>query len=309
MTRAGICGTDLELQRGYKGGFRGIPGHEFVGVVDVVGDPDREREPGSGWLGQRVTASINVGCGRCATCRRDGPEHCARRTVIGIIGRDGAFAEYLCAPVSNLHRIPDSVVDEHAVFAEPLAAALRVREQLAIRPSQRAAVIGPGRLGMLVSQVLALAGTAVTVVGRRAESLELSRTWGLGAALTGELEDHGFDLVVDATGQQAGFVEAMRLVRPRGTIVLKSTYAGTSAGPTAADLSTLVVAEVQIVGSRCGPFGPALRLLREGAIDVASLIDGEYDLADAGAAFEHAARARKILLRPGSTTAGPPASR
>ena len=297
VDRAGICGTDLEMVRGYKGGFCGVLGHEFVGRVEWASDPAQ--------VGRRVTASINVGCNQCAVCRRDGPEHCARRTVIGILGRDGVFADQVVIPAFNLHRIPDNVPDEHAVFAEPLAAALRIREQVAVRPDQRAAVVGPGRLGMLAARVLSLGGTRVTVIGRRSESLALAGTWRLHSDLTGAAGKSSFDLVVEATGDPAGFAEAIRLVRPRGTLVLKSTYAAATrpdAGRPSRpfDLTEIVVAEIRVVGSRCGPFAPALRLLEDRVIDLDALIDGEYPLSEGLAAFNHAARPgiRKILLRP-----------
>jgi threonine dehydrogenase-like Zn-dependent dehydrogenase len=284
---AGICATDLELARGYKGGFQGVPGHEFVGVV--------ERAPDPAWQGRRVTASINVGCGRCARCLATGPEHCGDRAVIGILGRDGAFAEYVAAPLANLVAVPDALTDERAVFTEPLAAALRITEQLEAPPG-RAAVIGPGRLGMLVGKVLSLAGTEVTMIGRSAASLALARAWGLAAASGQDAPRRGFDVVVDAAGNPAGFRLALDLVRPLGTVVVKSTFAGACD----VDMSTIVVNEIRVIGSRCGPFAPALLLLARGQVDVDGLMGAEYRLEQGVAAFAHAARpgARKILLRP-----------
>ncbi|MCA9936455.1 MAG: alcohol dehydrogenase catalytic domain-containing protein [Ardenticatenaceae bacterium] len=285
---AGICTTDLELLRGYVPGFHGVPGHEFVG--EVVSSADKV------WHGRRVVGSINIGCGDCAVCHSDGPEHCPNRRALGIHNKDGAFADYLTLPLSNLYVVPDGVADETAVFTEPLAAALRIREQALVRPTARTAVIGPGRLGLLIGQVMALGGTNVTMIGRHAASLQLPAHWGLNTAVVGTLPDNNFDLVVDATGNEAGFAEALRLVRPLGTIVLKSTYAGAAN----MDLSKLVVDEITVIGSRCGPFAPALRLLAQNAIDVASMIDGEYPLHDGAAAFAHAAQSgvRKVLLRP-----------
>ncbi len=291
VTLAGICSTDLELVKGYAGGFRGVLGHEFVGVVEAVGSADAAE-----WVGQRVVGGINLGCRNCAVCLGDGPEHCPNRTTLGIHNKDGVFADYVTLPMVNLLAVPDGVADEEAVFAEPLAAALRIREQIAVRPAARAAVVGPGRLGLLVAQVLALAGGDVTVLGRRAESLELPRQLGLVTGLVDDAADDSFDLVVEATGNDAGFAHSLRLVRPRGTLVLKSTFHGNAN----INLTKLVVAEINVLGSRCGPFAPALRLLEQGAVAVRPLIEAEYPLADALAAFEHADRpgARKVLLRP-----------
>lgn len=301
---AGICSTDLELVKGYAGGFRGVLGHEFVGVVEAVGD-----EQDSGWLGQRVVGTINLGCRRCAVCLAEGPEHCPNRTVLGIIAKDGVFADYVTLPVANLLSVPDELLDEEAVFTEPLAAALRIREQVRVRPSQKAAVVGPGRLGLLIAQVLALGGTDVTVLGRRREALELPEQLGLRTDLVEAQSDNAYDLVVEATGNDAGFAHSLRILRPRGTLVLKSTFAGEAR----LNLTKLVVGEVRVVGSRCGPFAPALRLLQNSArlrvtgadvgsgVRVLPLIDGEYALPDGLRAFEHAARpgVRKILLRVG----------
>lgn len=291
VTLAGICSTDLELVKGYAGGFRGVLGHEFVGVVEAVGLADATE-----WIGRRVVGSINLGCRRCAVCLGEGPEHCPNRTTLGIHNKDGVFADYVTLPVVNLLSVPDNVADEEAVFTEPLAAALRIREQIAVRPTAHIAVVGPGRLGLLVAQVLALAGTDVTVLGRRVASLELPRQLGLVTGLVDDAADDSFDLVVEATGNDAGFAHSLRLVRPRGTLVLKSTFHGHAN----INLTKLVVAEINVLGSRCGPFAPALRLLEQGAVQVRPLIEAEYPLADALAAFEHADRpgARKVLLRP-----------
>ncbi|MFW6062862.1 MAG: MDR/zinc-dependent alcohol dehydrogenase-like family protein [Chloroflexota bacterium] len=284
---AGICATDLEVVRGYAG-FEGVMGHEFVGVVE--GAPDAR------WEGRRVVGGINLGCGRCATCLADGPEHCPHRTVLGIIDKDGVFADYVTLPMANLQPVPDGVPDEAAVFVEPLAAALRIREQVRVRPTADVAVVGPGRLGLLVGQVLALAGTRVTMLGRSEASLQLPQELGLGTGLAPDFAQDTFDFVVEATGNEAGLAEALRLVRPLGTLVMKSTFAGAAT----VDLTKLVVGEINVVGSRCGPFAPALRLLERGEVAVEPLIDGEYPLSKAVEAFEHAARpgVRKILLRP-----------
>lgn len=302
VSLCGICSTDLEIVQGYAG-FSGVLGHEFVGVVEGTGSAEDAH-----WIGTRVVGTINVGCGNCATCLTDGPEHCPERTVMGIRDRDGIFADYAVLPVTNLLPVPDSIPDEMAVFTEPLAAALRIPDQIHIRPTARAAVVGPGRLGLLIGQVLALGGTEVIVLGRREESLVLPRELGLEAELVGEQADNSYDLVVEATGNDSGFAEALRIVRPLGTLVLKSTFAGDAS----LNLTKLVVGEITVVGSRCGPFGPALRLLAQAAeaaektaqagaiVQVRPLIEAVYPLDEALTAFEHAARpgVRKVLLRP-----------
>ena len=288
VLKAGICATDLELVKGYAG-FAGVLGHEFVGRVEECAD-------GAGWVGQRVVGTINLGCRRCAVCLGEGPEHCPERTVLGIIGRDGAFADYLALPAANLLPVPEGLADEEAVFTEPLAAALRIPDQLPLPPSARVAVVGPGRLGLLIGQVLALTGAEVVMLGRSAASLELAAELGLATGLVDEAASDSRDLVVEATGNAAGLAAALEIVRPQGSLVLKSTFAG----PASVDLTKLVVGEISVVGSRCGPFRPALELLTRGAVEVRPLIAGEYALADGLAALEHAARpgVRKVLLSP-----------
>ncbi|WP_225587747.1 MDR/zinc-dependent alcohol dehydrogenase-like family protein [Methylomonas fluvii] len=287
---AGICATDLELVKGYAG-FSGILGHEFVGKVIAVAD-DKHRD----WLNRRVVGSINIGCSVCEVCRSDGPEHCQHRKVLGIRGKDGVFADYFSLPVVNLYPLPDSVSDQAAVFTEPLAAALRVVKQIAALPLTDIAVVGPGRLGLLIAKVLSLAGYQATALGRSTSSLALPKQWQLATGMTTETPDNSFDCVVDASGQATGFAQALRLVKPRGTLVLKSTFAAGAA----LDLSKVVVYEINIIGSRCGPFTEALTLLAEGKLPVATMIDGQYPLSDGLAAFNHAAQAgvRKILLQP-----------
>ncbi|QSB00203.1 alcohol dehydrogenase catalytic domain-containing protein [Methylomonas sp. EFPC1] len=287
---AGICATDLELVKGYAG-FSGILGHEFVGTVIAVAD-DKHRD----WLNRRAVGAINIGCNVCEVCRRDGPEHCLNRKVLGIRGKDGVFADYFSLPVANLYTVPDAVTDQAAVFTEPLAAALRVVKQIAAQPITDIAVVGPGRLGLLIAKVLSLAGYQVTVLGRSAASLALPKQWQLATGLTNEIPDNSFGCVVDASGQASGFAQALRIVKPRGTLVLKSTFAANAA----LDLSKVVVYEINIIGSRCGPFAEALTLLAEGKLPVATMIDGQYPLSDGLAAFDHAAQAgvRKILLQP-----------
>ncbi|MDD1620969.1 MAG: alcohol dehydrogenase catalytic domain-containing protein [Methylococcaceae bacterium] len=287
---AGICSTDLELVKGYAG-FSGILGHEFVGVVEAVGD-----EKHSHWLNRRVVGAINIGCGVCETCRLDGPEHCPARKVLGIRNKDGVFADCFTLPVSNLFAVPDEVSDEAAVFTEPLAAAIRVVKQLESLPIKSLAVVGPGRLGLLIAKVLSLAGYDVMVAGRSNNSLDLPWQWALSTALIQELPDNRFDCVVDASGQASGFTQALRLVRPRGTLVLKSTFSAIEP----VDLTKVVVCELNIIGSRCGPFADALAVLAQKTVPVESMIDGRYPLKQGLAAFEHAARpgVRKILLHP-----------
>ena len=287
---AGICSTDLEIVKGYAA-FKGVLGHEFVGVVEQVGEAGDQA-----WIGRRVVGTINLGCRRCAICLGDGPEHCPNRTVLGIHDRDGVFADAVTIPTVNLLAVPESLVDEQAVFTEPLAAALRIREQIRVRPSHRMAVVGPGRLGLLSAQVLALGASDLVVLGRRPESLALPRRLGLSTGLVDEQPDNRFDLVIEATGNEAGFAHSLRLVRPRGTLVLKSTFHGNAD----INLTKLVVGEVTVIGSRCGPFAPALRLLEAEGVQVLPLIEATYPLSDALTALEHAARpgVRKILLRP-----------
>lgn len=290
LNLAGICATDLELTKGYAG-FSGVLGHEFVGTVEKVTNPEHRH-----WLAKRVVGSINIGCGHCATCLSDGPAHCRQRTVLGIRGRDGVFADYFTLPVGNLYPVPEEVADEAAVFAEPLAAAVRAVEQLQTMAVTRVAVIGPGRLGLLIAKALALAAYDVTVLGRSEASLALAQRWQLKTGLIQAAADNGFGCVVDASGQPAGFRQALRIIRPRGVLLLKSTFAALEP----IDLSKVVVAELTLLGSRCGPFADALTLLQQQRVPVADLIDGRYPLSQGLAAFAHAARpgVRKILLHP-----------
>jgi threonine dehydrogenase-like Zn-dependent dehydrogenase len=287
VLKAGVCATDLELIKGYAG-FRGVLGHEFVGQV--------EQCDVAGWTGRRVVGTINLGCRVCPVCLAEGPEHCPERTVLGIAGRDGAFADYLSLPAANLLPVPEGLADQEAVFTEPLAAALRIPEQMAVPPSGRVAVVGPGRLGLLIAQVLELTHDGVVVLGRSRRALELPAELGLETGLISDVDSDSWDLVVEATGNAAGFAAALDMVRPRGTLALKSTFAG--APPM--DLTKLVVGEVTVVGSRCGPFAPALDLLASGSIQVRPLIEAEYALLDGLEALQHAARpgVRKVLLTP-----------
>jgi threonine dehydrogenase-like Zn-dependent dehydrogenase len=286
VRRAGICNTDLELVRGYYP-FTGVPGHEFVGVVeDAAGSPE--------WRGRRVVGEINAVCGECSTCRAGRPTHCERRTVLGIVKRSGAFATLLALPVRNLHAVPDSLPDEVAVFAEPTAAALEILEQVVIGEGTRVVVVGAGKLGLLVAQVLAATGCELRVVARRPRTIAILRSRGILGGSASELPERRADVVVECTGNPEGLEVARRAVRPRGTIVLKSTYHGRAS----LDLSPLVVDEITLVGSRCGPFPPALRHLSEGTVDPRPLVEARYALDDAVAAFERASRpgALKVLV-------------
>ncbi len=286
---AGICGTDLELQRGYAQ-FSGVPGHEFVGVVEHAPEKDEQ------WIGRRVVGEITVGCGRCHGCRMAGRGHCDLRSVLGILGRDGAFAEYLALPSSNLHAVPDSVDDLTAVFVEPTAAAYRVAEQVVIESRTRAAVVGAGRLGVLVAQVLRERGADTLVFVRSEMRRRLCADLGLATASIDCVQSlsRQFDLVVDATGAPEGFERARALVRPRGAIILKSTFHG----ETAIALSPLVVDEVTVVGSRCGPFDVAIEALAAGRIHIKPLIEGVYPLERFAEAFERSRGGRKQIFTP-----------
>jgi threonine dehydrogenase-like Zn-dependent dehydrogenase len=288
---AGICGTDLELLRGYAQ-FVGVPGHEFVGIVEDAGAADAD------WIGRRVAGEITVGCGRCAGCRAAGRGHCDVRSVLGIRGRDGAFAEYLSLPSTNLHVLPSSLDDVTAVFVEPLAAACRVIEQVRADSGIRTAVVGAGRLGLLVAQVLRAHRAEVMTIVRSESSRSLATALGFESVTADDARRslaRRFDLVVDATGEASGFAAAATLVRPCGTLVLKSTFHG----ETPVSFSPLVIDEITLVGSRCGPFDRAIELLREGRVDVKPLVAGVYPLEQFAAAFERATRSAKVILTPG----------
>ena len=307
---SGICGTDLELARGYYP-FTGVIGHEFVGeVVSVVeSDDSRRRESrnlvpfgddkisgSNNWIGKRVVGEINAVCGECEQCRNGRPTHCEKRTVLGIANRDGVHAEYTSLPLANLHIVPDSVTDEAAVFTEPLAAALEIQEQVHIHPNDRVLLIGAGRLGQLVAQTLTLAGCDLRVVARHPLQQKLLTGRGIKLITEDEVQPRRWDVVVEATGSPSGFELARRALCPRGTLVLKSTYRGEMS----VNWSPFVVDEITIVGSRCGPFAPALRLLERGEVDPVILIAKRYLLAKAVEAMEAAKQPGmlKILLEP-----------
>ena len=279
VLQAGVCNTDLELVKGYMN-FSGVPGHEFVGVVEqAVGHEDL--------IGRRVAGEINAACGVCETCRANRPTHCPNRTTLGIDRRTGTFADYTTLPCENLHPLPDSVSNDQAIFVEPLAAACEILEQVKIRPTDRVAVIGDGKLGLLCAQVLALTGCQLITVGRHADKLQILQQRGIATTTDATTIDRAsLDIVVEATGTPSGFAVARELVQPRGTIVLKSTYEG-KALPV--NLTMIVVDEITLIGSRCGPFAPAIRLLANKQIDVESLIQARFSLDDGVAAFERAA--------------------
>jgi len=301
---AGICNTDVEILCGYHG-FRGTPGHEFVGeVADVAGVPAATRKR---WMGKRVAGEINVACAEhgyrpvCDFCKRGLKTHCTRRTVLGIVAHDGAFAEYLALPLENLHLVPSSVSDEKAVFIEPLAAACQILDQLDIRSFPTAAVLGDGKLAQLIAMVLRAAGSRVVLYGKHESKLALAR--GVGVAtkrVRGDASDltrvkENYRLVVEATGSPSGLALAQRMTEPRGTLLLKSTFHG------AAPVETwpIVVKEITVVGSRCGPFAKAISMLRSGKVDPSTLITRTFALKDASAAVAHAQKSgvMKVLLR------------
>ena len=284
---SGICGTDLELVRGYYP-YTGVLGHEFVG--EVVEAPDAT------WVGARVVAEINDACGSCDTCRAGRPTHCEARTVLGIAGRDGAHAEFVRLPLGNLHRVPEAVRDEAAGFTEPLAAAIEILQQVHVTSTDRVLLVGAGRLGQLVAQVLALTGADLHVVARHDSQRALLRARGVATVEAPDVARGSFDLVVEATGSPSGLDLARSAVRPRGTLVLKSTYAG----EVTLDLSSFVVDEITVVGSRCGPFAPALRMLERGEVDPVPLIAERFPLAKAVEAMGRAAESgvMKVLLEP-----------
>jgi alcohol dehydrogenase len=295
---AGICNTDIEILRGYHN-FHGTLGHEFVGdVVRVASAKDR------GWVGRRVVGEINLACAAlgfrkpCSYCRRGIPTHCARRRVLGIIGHDGAFAEYLALPIVNLHRVPAGIPDEAAVFTEPLAAACEILEQVNIRAHRDAAVIGDGKLAQLIAHVLRAAGLRVVMIGKHEGKLRLARRADIATVKVASpvaRRSNAFTLAVEASGSPSGLALAQQITVPRGTLVLKSTFHG------AADVETwpIVVKELTVIGSRCGPFPAALALLRSARVDPRPLISRVFPLRDSAKAIRYAQRpgVMKVLLQ------------
>ena len=287
IRKAGICSTDLELVKGYYP-FTGIPGHEFIGEVVAADD--------SSWIGQRVVGEINVSCGNCEQCLNGRTSHCESRSVLGITKRDGIFSELSTLPLSNLYPVPASVPDEMAVFTEPLAAALEIQQQVHIQPTDRVLVVGAGRLGQLIAQTLALTGCDLHVVARHAYQQKILTDRGIRIIEEEDVQPWRWDIVVEVTGSPSGFSLARQAIRPRGTLVLKSTYKGEMP----VNFSSIVVDEVTIVGSRCGPFAPALRLMEKGEVDPSVLIAAEFKLEEALEAFERAAQpgVLKVLVTP-----------
>ena len=287
IRKAGICSTDLELVKGYYP-YTGIIGHEFVGDIIEADDPS--------WVGQRVVGEINAVCNECEQCRNGRPTHCEHRTVLGIVNRNGTFAEYTSLPIANLHRVPESVPDEMAVFTEPLAAALEIQDQTQVKPTDRVLLVGAGRLGQLIAQTLALTGCNLHVVARHAYQQNLLKQRAIKIIAEEDVQRWRWDIVVEATGSPSGFSLARHAIRPRGTLVLKSTYKGEMS----VNFSSIVVDEINLIGSRCGPFEPALRLMESKQVAPTVLIDSEFTLGNALKAFEHAAETGvlKVLVRP-----------
>ena len=310
VTLSGICNTDLEIAHGYAG-FEGTIGHEFVGVIEElpsVSEAGASARASAGTEpsltveplrpGQRVVGEINAGCGHCDLCRSGDPRHCPERTVLGIVGRDGAHAEFLKLPLANLIPVPKEIPDENAVFTEPLAAACGILDRVSITEETTAAVIGDGKLGLLCAQVLATTGALVTLFGKHENKLRIGERRGLETVLAdkAKLRASQFDVVIEASGSPSGFNLGLDLLRPRGVLVLKSTFHG----GTDIDAARIVVDEITVVGSRCGRFAPALDLLKTDAIEVNSLISEQFALSDGARAMLRAAESGllKVLLRP-----------
>jgi len=283
---AGICGTDLEILKGYAG-FRGVLGHEFIGIIEESDD--------KALIGSRVVGEINIGCGRCEFCQKGLEKHCLKRVALGIRGRDGAFAEYITLPERNLHPVPDEVSDLEAVFIEPLAAAYEILMQVHLEPSSRVLLLGDGRLGQLIAQLLRYYSD-LTVVGKHPRKLELLKRLGINALMIDDLGfNERFDVVIDATGSSEAILRALKLVKPMGILILKTT----TSTPSSIPLSEIVVNEVRIIGSRCGPFEPAIRALRDGLVRVDYMVDGVYPIEEWREAFKKAMdhNTLKVILK------------
>ena len=286
VSYGGICNTDIEITKGYMG-FKGVLGHEFVGVVKKCSD--------KALLGKRVVGEINIGCGRCTFCLGKRHNHCPKRQVLGILNKDGVFAEYATLPMENLHTIPDTISDEEAVFVEPLAAAYEIFKQITVTSSERVCVLGDGKLGNLVAQALAAKGSAPIVVGKHPEKLSLLEEMDIHAKLNQNFMDRDFDVVIDCTGSPSGIKRAIQLVRPEGTIVLKTTVARNAQ----VDLNQLVIHEIKLIGSRCGPFSDAIEAIRSRQVDLSPLISGVFPLSEGIRAFQDGLRkdTLKVLLK------------
>ncbi len=285
ITMAGICNTDLEIMKGYLD-FKGVPGHEFVGIV--------EKSEEKKWEGKRVAGEINIGCGVCSYCLSRMKNHCPNRSVLGILKKDGTFADYITLPVSNLHAIPDSVSDEEAVFIEPIAAAFEISLQVNIKPGDNVCVLGDGKLGILAGQVLSLTGCNLTVIGHHEEKLSILSQIGIHTSLNEDISDK-FDVVVDCTGSPSGLKKSLALAKPKGKVILKTTLAKREP----VDLNAVVINEIDLIGSRCGPFAPAIRALQKKLIDTRSLISKTYFLDEGTEAFKYASQkgVLKVILK------------
>ncbi|MBN2050601.1 MAG: alcohol dehydrogenase catalytic domain-containing protein [Spirochaetales bacterium] len=289
VLQSGICNTDIELYRGYYG-FSGVPGHEFVGLVERVNAADRSLE------GRRVCADINIGCGSCPRCLSGDSRHCPQKRTIGINDQQGVFAEYVILPIANLSPVPEEVTDDEAVYAEPLAAALEIGQQIHLTAQDRIAVLGDGKLGLLCAFALAVYSPRITLVGRHEKKLKVASDYGIETLMSGTTDlSAQFDMVVEATGSETGIRDALALVRPEGTVVVKTT----SHKPSEIDLAKLVVDEIRLVGSRCGSIPLALSTLAKKLVPVTSLTEAVYPLEDFEQAFEHARKkgTLKILLK------------
>ncbi|MFQ5604756.1 MAG: alcohol dehydrogenase catalytic domain-containing protein [bacterium] len=286
VSMAGICNTDLELIKGYMG-FKGVLGHEFVGVVQACQH--------KAWLGKRVCGEINFGCRSCEYCRRGMSRHCPRRTVLGILNQNGAFAEMVVVPVSNLHEVPATVSDESAVFVEPLAAALEILEQCQIQPGHRVGIVGDGKLALLLCQVVKLSGAEILLIGKHANKMALAESFGVKTAPLKQIPVKQFDYVVEVSGSPTGFAAAMQALKPRGVLILKSTYND----KLQLDAAPIVIDEITIVGSRCGPFDAAIRLLQQNLVQVQPLVERIFPFHRAVEAIGYAKQnsTLKVLLR------------
>ena len=288
VSLAGICGTDLEILDGYMA-YNGVLGHEFVGVVEKSQNPDL--------VGKRVVGEINAGCNKCDSCKNGMQRHCPNRTVLGILKRDGAFAEFLSLPEENLHVIPDSITDEQAVFVEPLAAAFEIKEQVSLNSDWKVGVVGDGRLAQMICQVLKLSCSDITCFGRHKSKLTNLEKFEIQTKIgIDDSDTQSYDLIVEATGSNSGFVDTMKLVKPRGTVILKSTIASREN----LDLTPTVVNEITLVGSRCGLFKPAIDALATGIISVDSMMDSTFPLEKFSDAINHAKKpdTLKVFLKP-----------
>ena len=288
VSLAGICGTDLEILDGYMA-YNGVLGHEFVGVVEKSQNPDL--------VGKRVVGEINAGCNKCDSCKNGMQRHCPNRTVLGILKRDGAFAEFLSLPEENLHVIPDSITDEQAVFVEPLAAAFEIKEQVSLNSDWKVGVVGDGRLAQMICQVLKLSCSDITCFGRHKSKLTNLEKFEIQTKIgIDDSDSQSYDLIVEATGSNSGFVDTMKLVKPRGTVILKSTIASREN----LDLTPTVVNEITLVGSRCGLFKPAINALATGIISVDSMMDSTFPLEKFSDAINHAKKpdTLKVFLKP-----------